>query len=245
MNLEEFPPEVKMDIEDQSLALLDIVKDDIIVIGGWAVRALAGERHARYTLDIDGVLSEESVPAAKRKLVNAGLEHRDFDWGYQFTRKYEPEVDITDRDARESVGEVELRIELSGPKIREFRTHHYFEFSLEEYVTREIAFHRKDFKIAVKVPPAETMAAVKLGLPVDYKNNFDSAVLLQICDIDSVIEIIKANDDWREIVLRRIPKSKDRIRNPGRLEHILSINIGVNVRDYVRKLEYIETDLRE
>lgn len=37
MDFHELPIEVKNDIEDQSLSILEIVKDDIVVIGGWAV----------------------------------------------------------------------------------------------------------------------------------------------------------------------------------------------------------------
>jgi hypothetical protein len=40
MNLEDLDREVKEDIEDQSLEILALVKDEIIVIGGWAVRAI-------------------------------------------------------------------------------------------------------------------------------------------------------------------------------------------------------------
>ena len=34
MNLEQFPTEIKNDIEDQSLSILEKIKDRIIVIGG-------------------------------------------------------------------------------------------------------------------------------------------------------------------------------------------------------------------
>jgi hypothetical protein len=53
MNLEELPEPIKKDIEDQSLSILEHIKDDIIVIGGWAVRALTGDKNGRYTLDIE------------------------------------------------------------------------------------------------------------------------------------------------------------------------------------------------
>jgi len=58
MNLEDFPEDVKNDIEDQSLSIFEHIKDDIVVIGGWAVRALLGKKHGRYTLDVDGVANE-------------------------------------------------------------------------------------------------------------------------------------------------------------------------------------------
>jgi hypothetical protein len=245
MNLEEFPEEVKEDIEDQSLAILKIIKDDIIVIGGWAVRALTGERHSRYTLDIDGIIDEKKISQIKKKLETVGLKSRDSEWGILFYRKYEPKLKITDKEIRKSVNEVELRIEISGPRIKEFRTRHYFEFSLSDYVTREVSFRKLDSKIDIKVPPISSLAAVKLGLPVDYKNNYDSAVLLQICDVDEVIAAIEGNDDWNEMVLRRLPKLIGRVKDPGRLENMLLINTGINIRDYIQKLEYIKSKLRK
>ena len=50
MNLEGFPESIKKDIEDQSLSILEHIKDDIIVIGGWAVRALTEDKHGRLYL---------------------------------------------------------------------------------------------------------------------------------------------------------------------------------------------------
>ena len=60
MNLEDFPEPIKKDIEDQSLELLEHINDNIIVIGGWAVRALTSNKHGRYTLDIDGVTNPKN-----------------------------------------------------------------------------------------------------------------------------------------------------------------------------------------
>ena len=61
MNLEEFPEPIKKDIEDQSLSILEYIADDIIVIGGWAVRALTGDKYGRYTLDIAGVTEQKTM----------------------------------------------------------------------------------------------------------------------------------------------------------------------------------------
>lgn len=243
MNLEELPVVVKNDIEDQSLSLLEIIKDDVIVIGGWAVRALTGKKHDRYTLDIDGITVKEKLPMIKQKLKASGLAAKDSEWGVQFYKKYILHVDIPD-EIRKTVENIELRIELSEPRIKEFQTHHYFEFSLNDYVNREIAYHNKPGVLIVHVPLPDQMAAVKLGLPVDYKNNFDSAVLLQICDTEKVIQTIKENDDWYEMVLRRLPKLRGRVKDTSRLENMLALNAGINVREYVRKLDYIEGQLK-
>ncbi|EMR74809.1 hypothetical protein MBGDF03_00005 [Thermoplasmatales archaeon SCGC AB-540-F20] len=99
-------------------------------------------------------------------------------------------------------------------------------------------------KVMVKVPPAEHMAAVKLGLPVDYKNNLDSQVLLDICDVDRVVEVIKGNDDWAEMAIRRIPKLIGRLSQKDRLEHILAMNIGINIKEHVKIMKYIEKELK-
>jgi len=243
MNLEEFPERVKNDIEDQSLTLLEIVKDDIVVIGGWAVRVLAGKKHIRYTLDIDGITPRENLPKIKRKLQN--LLTRESDWGTQFYQRYVPQVDITNKEVMEAVEQVELRMEISEPRIKEFQSHHYFEFDLSECESRKIRYHNKPEVLTVKVPSAEKMAAVKLGLPADYKNNFDAAVLLQMSDIDRVIQAIKENNDWSEMVLRRMDKKIGRAKDPARLEHALLINAEITIREYVNKLKYIKDQLKE
>ena len=142
-----------------------------------------------------------------------------------------------------NVDQLELRIEISYPKIKESYTHHFFEFSLSEFEKREIQYHLKDKSIIIKTPPVEHIAAVKLGLPVDYKNNFDAQVLLALCDVEKVIEVIQKNDDWTEMVLRRIQKLIGRLQNPNRLEHILAINSGLNIKDHVKKLQYIKRRL--
>ena len=49
---------------------------------------------------------------------------------------------------------------------------------------------------------------MKLGLPADYRNNHDVAMLLRLCDADEVLRVIRANDDWAGLVLRRMPKLK-------------------------------------
>ena len=243
MNLEDFPDPIKKDIEDQSLSILEQIKDDIIVIGGWAVRALTGNKHSRYTLDIDGVTDSVKMSEIESKLSAIGMKVRRNEWGLQFYHKYNPHVQVP-KEIREAIDKVELRIEISGPRIKESRTHHYFEFSLTEFEEKEVSYHMKEEKVNVKAPSAEYMAAVKLGLPVDYKNNFDSQVLLEICNVDKVIEIIKANDDWKEMVVRRIPKLIGRLSQKDRLEYILAVNNDINIKEHVNMMKYIENKLQ-
>jgi len=76
MNFEDFPDPVKKDIEDSSLSVLEHINDDIIVIGGWAVRALIGDKHGRYTLDIDGVAEINKINGASSSIINMTQESR-------------------------------------------------------------------------------------------------------------------------------------------------------------------------
>ena len=50
MNVARIPPQVRDDIEDQSLAILEAVADHVVVIGGWAARAVLGPVHGRFSL---------------------------------------------------------------------------------------------------------------------------------------------------------------------------------------------------
>ena len=242
MNLQDFPLPVKNDIEDQSLSILEHINEDVIVIGGWAVRALVGEKHGRYTLDIDGIVAEASLKAIEDKLSALGMTSQKSQWGLQFNQRYQPSVDVPD-DFRKDLNPVQLRIEISGPRIQEAHTLHYFEFSLAEFQKKQLRYHLRDGTITVKVPPVAHMAAVKLGLPVDYKNNLDAQVLLEICDVEEVIGIIKTNDDWAEMVLRRIPKIIGRLQQKDSLEHILALNVGINIKEHIRIMKDIEKKL--
>jgi len=73
---------------------------------------------------------------------------------------------------RETIEEQQLRIEISRPRIKEQNTHHYYEFDLDNYEKKKLKYHKSRRSFEVKVPSSEELAAVKLGLPQDYKNNF-------------------------------------------------------------------------
>ena len=244
MNLEAFPDCIKKDIEDQSLSILASISEDIIVIGGWAVRALTGDTHGRYTLDIDGVTDLTTMDSISSQLAAHGMKPRKHAWGLQFFHSYVPHVEISD-DLREALKNVELRIELSAPRIYEARTHHFFEFSLTHFEKHSLSYHAQNKQIHVKVPPVTTMAAVKLGLPVDYKNNYDALVLLRMCTIDSVIAVIIATDAWKELVLRRIPKAIGRLHQKERIECILARTNGIDIKEHITMLNYIQNTLKK
>lgn len=242
MNFEEFPDDVKGDIEDQSLEILETITDKLIIIGGWGVRAHLGAEHRRSTLDVDGVTDEKALQDIKEILSKMDLEIGDVEWGCRFYKQYEPRIKVPEGSTK-AISEVQIRIDVSEPRIEEHDTPHYFEFSLDDYDLKHISYHCVTRKVDVKVPPIEHMAAVKLGLPVDYKNNYDAAMLLRKCDIAKVIRIILDNDDWAEMVLRRMPKLKGRILQAGSIEKTLALAAGLNIKAHIQKLDQIETAL--
>jgi len=242
VNLEGFPVEIRDDIEDQSLDILENIIDDIVVIGGWAVRGLLGKNHKRYTLDVDGIASKDKLDVVTDKLSKLDLKSSEADWGIKYHKKYMPKVDIPE-DLISRVDSIELRIEISEPLIKEDETH-YFEFSLTNTVQKDIDYHNQSKALPVNVPPIEHMAANKLGLPADYKNNYDTAVLLRESDIEEVISVIKENDDWHAMVIKRLPKLIGRINIPGGLEHTLAINSGIDIKEHIGKLRLIEKALK-
>ena len=242
MNLEELPKEIRKDIEDQSLEILEEIASKIVVIGGWGARAHLGDGHNRYTLDVDGVTDDQTLQELRQIFVSIGLSEVSVEWGIKFFKKYEPRVDVP-KDSIALVEQVELRIEISPPRIKEYQTHHYYIFSLTDFENIELSYHNKVGSVTVRVPPIEDMAAVKLGLPVGYKHNFDAAMLLWNSDIDKVIRSIKSNDDWASLVLRRMPKLKGRIKQKGRLENTLAFGTGLDIKEHIKRLEWIEAEL--
>jgi hypothetical protein len=243
MNIQELPTEIKEDIEDSSLDLLAKIVDHIVLIGGWAVRSHLGDNHRRFTLDVDGIAGEEDQLHIRDRMVELGLKEVKTDWGVKFWSRYEPRVPVPE-EFTAIVEPVEMRVEVSGPVTKDVDSHHYFEFNLEEFDEKVIVYHRKEEVLGVRVPPIDTMAAVKLGLPVDFKNNHDVVGLLRVCDVDRVVQVVLATDDWREMVLRRLPKLIGRIQQRGRLENALAIEMGVDIPSHVSTLRHIEELLR-
>jgi hypothetical protein len=242
MNLQEHPTRIKNDIEDQSLQLLSLIKDSLVVIGGWGVRAHAQKKHGRYTLDIDAVADEKGVQTTKNILSAHGLSCRSTDWGFQLHTPYKPSFPLS-KPERELVLP-ELRVEISRPRITELQTDHYFEFSLTDYDRKKICFHSLDRALFIHVPPVADLTAVKLGLPGDYKNIFDSIVLLQLTSIEDVISAIKRNDSWDEMVLRRIPKYIGRLHNKNSLVHRIAVDAHIDIKKSEKKLCDIRNILR-
>jgi len=242
MNLQEYPTRIKNDVEDQSLQLLSLIKDSLVVIGGWGVRAHAEKNHGRYTLDIDAVADEKGVQKTKNILSSEGLSCQSTDWGFQFHTPYEPSFPLSEQERKLVLPE--LRVEISGPWIKELQTDHYFEFSLTDYETKKICFHTVDKALFIQVPSVADLTAVKLGLPADYKNIFDSIVLLQLTSLKDVISAIKKNDSWDEMVLRRIPRYIGRLHDQNSLVHRIAVDAHIDIKKSEKKLSDIHNILR-
>ena len=238
MNVERIPLEVRDDIEDQSLGILERIAEDVVIVGGWAVRAVLGPDHGRFSLDVDAVAGPREMEKLIEMLDGMGFELSKRDWGIRMFAPYIPGVDVGDMDADVLDG-VEMRVEVSGPRMFDIGMDHFFEFPLDEFETRSLPFQNVDGEVSVRVPSCERLAANKLGLPVDYKNNFDAAMLLVVADIDKVIEIILDTNDWRELLLRRGPKQMGRIRQSGRIERVLARDVGLDIDGYITNLRRI------
>lgn len=111
------------------------------------------------------------------------------DWDIKFFKPYQPNSNISCDPSL--IKDIQIRIEISAPKIYEIDTDHYFEFDLEKTTKQKVVSHSIHQPIYATVPEIEYLTANKLGLPADYKNRYDAAVLLMHSDFSKVFEIIK------------------------------------------------------
>lgn len=244
MNIELLTREMKEDVEDQSLEVLAGIASDVVVIGGWAVRALAGPLHGRYTLDVDAVAGPEGLERVRDVLGRLPLEPRQRPWGVSYAMAYVPRVPVPEADRPKLEG-LELRIEVSGPRIYDIDGRHFFDFPLDEAINRELRDHAGGRVLGVRVPPLARMAAAKLGLPLDYKNSFDTVVLLTLADVDEVVRVILATDEHKDLVLRRLKKLAGRLKARDRYEWQLAGRLGLDLDENAAKLERIRSALEQ
>jgi hypothetical protein len=87
------------------------------------------------------------------------------------------------------------------------------------------------------------LAANKMGLPADYKNIFDLALLLDRCPMDDVVQIIKSTDDWKDMVLRRIPRIVGRVQREDKTANILLRAHGIDIGRFVDSVERIRLSI--
>lgn len=89
---------------------------------------------------------------------------------------------------------------------------------------------------SIKVPPVADLAAVKLGLPADYKNIFDAIVLLQQTSTIEVVSSIKNNDSWDEMVLSRLSRYRGRLQDKNSLVHRIALDADIDIKNIEKKL---------
>jgi hypothetical protein len=243
LNLEQLPAAITEDVEAQSLALLSDVQEHLTVIGGWAVRAWTHDIAVRNTIDVDGVAGPEDMTLISQKLRARGLAaDAQEDWGTRFHMRYTPssvEAAEAAREIQDILEEVQLRVEVSQPRIYERGESHFFEFDTERASRKRIASRGGSASVECRVADSHELAANKAGLPADYKNIFDLALLLTVCDLGEVIRIIDATDDWRAVVLRRIPKILGRVRREDNTAHILLRAFDLDIDEFVGSTETV------
>lgn len=233
------PPEIRKDLERQSLETLAPVKDQIVVIGGWAARAWSVERHKRLTFDIDGIAPEDSLHKVKDKLTEINLKPHPTSWGVKFSKPYVSSSGIP--APPDDLG-VQIKMELSPPRIYE-DPDHYFEFDLERTRYKIVRTLDGKTELKIKTPEIEYLIANKLGTPSDYRSQYDIATLLPLCDMGKIVDLIKTTDRWRELVLKRIPKTSERIRNPTTEVHDALSDASVDIRSIANILKCIADSL--
>lgn len=246
VNIEQLPQQIRGDVEDQSLDMLQQIQQYIVVIGGWAVRSYTVKplKHARYTLDVDAVATPENIKIINDIFVKKNLMLSEKkDWGIKFYKPYQPNSKIL-CDAS-FFKDIQIRIEISPPQIYETDASHYFEFDLEKTTKKTIISHGNHQPVLATVPEIEYLTANKLGLPADYKNRYDAAVLLADSNFCKTLEIIKKTDNWSKIVLRRLPKFIGRTNDKGDVAHILLRQANISISEYLNQLRTIQQKLEK
>ena len=90
-NMEQLPKEIRDDVEDQSLYILQQIQEYIVIIGGWAVRSYITKsvEQARYTLDVDAVATPENIKTVHHVLSKENsMVPEKTEWGINFFKPY-------------------------------------------------------------------------------------------------------------------------------------------------------------
>jgi len=246
VNIEQLPHQIRDDVEDQSLYILQQIQQHIVVIGGWAVRSYTTYplKSVRYTLDIDAVATPENIKTVHDILIKKGfVSSEGRDWGILFFKPYQPDLKVSCDPAL--FKDLQIRIEISSSRIYEIDTHHYFEFDLNKTTQKTVTSHGIQQSIHVTVPEIEYLTANKLGLPADYKNRYDAAVLLSNSNLHKTLEIIQKTDNWKKMVLHRLPKFIGKTKSKEDIAHLLLRRADINIQDYLDQLFTIQQKLRK
>ena len=245
-NMQQLPKQIRDDVEDQSLDILQQIQQYIVVIGGWAVRSYTTKsfKHARYTLDVDAVATPENIKTVNAILAKENLMFSEkTDWGIKYYKPYRPNSGISYGPS--FFKDLQIRIEISPPRIYEIDKNHYFEFNLKKTTKQTVVSHGKHRPVQATVPEIEYLVVNKLGLPADYKNRYDAAVLLTNSDFSKIFEIIKKTDKWEEMILRRLPKFIDRTKDKKDIAHMLLRRANITISDYLNQLINIKQKLEK
>lgn len=239
MKLHMLPGKVKNDIENESLNALREIKEHILVIGGWAARAHEGNKHIRYTFDIDGVANDWGLKRTRQTLEEKKFSIVDKEWGYRATIPYPTSGgrDIGSKDLK-------IKVEVSKPRIYEIDGSHYFEFDLEETEEKEVVSMDESTQVNIRVPNINHFVANKLGLPPLFKNMYDGCLLLLKSDVNKVSDLIKKIDDWSELAHTRISRTLESLENKGSTLY-RELSKTEETGEMRRKIEQILDNLRQ
>ena len=230
----ELSSELKDELENESMEMLRLLQDiDLVVIGGWAVRGILSQEHARHTFDVDGVATEDALNQVYSRLQEHGFRPEIKDWGVKFWKKFRPN----------EIEGIEIRLEMSLPRIMMADGKHYFEFNLKEVLDDVHILSRCGKSLRIRVPKPEYLVANKLGY-ADWKNIYDVGMLQSRVDIEKVVGIILSTDNWKEVVLRKISRFKNDIRDQRRISYPLLVASGVDLQRYSLFLTEISNSLR-
>lgn len=184
--------------------------------------------------------SEKNLRKVKEKLISTGLKPNPTSWGVKFSKPYTPAPRLPsltpDRD-------IKIKIELSLPRIYEDSSH-YFEFNLKKTCDQIVVAMDEKNKLKIKTPELDYLVANKLGVPSDFRSQHDIAVLLPLCDERKLVNLIKRIDRWSELVLRRTPKTVERISNPTTKVHDALLDVEVDTQAVVNTLTHITDRLK-
>ncbi|MFQ5951679.1 MAG: hypothetical protein ACE5KH_06315 [Candidatus Geothermarchaeales archaeon] len=207
---------MKQELEDQSLDTLEHIADHIIVIGGWAVRAWAKPPRGlmRYTIDIDGIAEDSKMGQVESILQEQHLRREPAEWGLRFRKNYAHQSQEAKEFMKTWEEPLEVRVEISPPRMYEANDEHFFEFEPHETILREIRSRGSHQPLSVKVPTSEYLMANKVGLGADYKNRYDAAILALQVDLEQAAAIIVSTDKWKDIVIRQLSRFLGRTSQP-------------------------------
>ncbi len=246
--LHALPEVLKQYIEDESLNVVEKIRSSSIpflLIGGWAVRAIVGSDHDRYTFDVDGVVGSKDAFGKIANVLKAdGLEPSTSDWGCVFQRKLKLPPDLLKRvDDKQSAfvsEKCKIKLEFSTPRIYTADEKHFFEFKMNKW--QELDVTSKSGRVSrAEVALTEYVMASKLGIS-DWKNVYDVGVLSRITRVETVAEVIRGCDRWNELVLRKVVRFRQEAEGklPGIAYALLKAqNLDVPYVNYLKELQHL------